>query len=229
MRGTGVLWGAGQMVRLRNYLGKRLFRLAQKLSVDSLGGSTLRATLSVISPQLKPDELVVSPSNPYARDLLGREPFGEGLSRLVNYGAGTGVVLIDADWGSGKTTFLKMWIQHARNDGKVVALVNAWDGDYRGSPLKYIAEQLARELERYVPRNFFTLLVNRIRQVWSRLSNSILRALRMGTAAAAPIDNGAAWMVVIALQELNLSLRDVKHGQATAEHVNNFGTLASCI
>ena len=144
------------MVRLRNYLGKRLFRLAQKLSVDSLGGSTLRATLSVISPQLKPDELVVSPSNPYARDLLGREPFGEGLSRLVNYGAGTGVVLIDADWGSGKTTFLKMWIQHARNDGKVVALVNAWDGDYRGSPLKHIAEQLARELERYVPRNFFT-------------------------------------------------------------------------
>ena len=119
---------------------------------------------------------------PYAEDLLRREPFGKGLSRLVNYGSGTGVVLIDADWGSGKTTFLRMWIQQAWNDGNVVALVNAWDGDYRGSPLEYLAEQLTRAPERYVQGNIFTRMVTRIRQVWFRLSGSILRVLRIGTA-----------------------------------------------
>ena len=208
--------GKEWLVRLRNYLGKRLFRVVQKLSVDPLRGPTVGVAVGVISPQLKPDELTVSPSNPYAEDLLRREPFGKGLSCLVNYGSGTGVVLIDADWGSGKTTFLRMWIQQARNDGNVVALVNAWDGDYRGNPLEYLAEQLTRALERYVQCNFFTRMVTRISQFsFPLLSSSILRVLRIGTAVASTIDGGAAWMSAIALQEFILSLRDVKHGQAT--------------
>ena len=210
--------GKERLVRLRNYLGKQLFRIVQKLSVDPLRGPTVGVAVSVISPQLKPDELKVSPSNPYAEDLLRREPFGKGLSRLVNYGSGTGVVLIDADWGSGKTTFLRMWIQQARNDGNVVALVNAWEGDYRGSPLEYLAERLTRALERYVQGNIFTRMVTRIRQVWFRLSGSILRVLRIGTAVASPIDGGAAWISTIALRELILCLRDVKHGPATDGH-----------
>ena len=52
-------------------------------------------------------------------------PLGDGLTRLVDYGAGTGAVLVDAGWGNGKTTFLRMWSQKARNDGKVVASLNA--------------------------------------------------------------------------------------------------------
>ena len=207
--------GKVRLVQLRNYLGNRLFRVAQKVSVDSLGGPTMRATLSAITPQLKPDELTVPLDNPYAEDLLGRKPIGEGLNRLVDYGAGTGVVLIDASWGNGKTTFLRMWIQQAQNDGKVVALVNAWDGDYRGRPLEYIATVLAEELERLIPRNAFTRLFNRIRQVWSFLTNSIARMLKVGTAATAPLDGGAAWTTAIAISELVTSLRNVKHGQAT--------------
>lgn len=86
-------------VRIRNFLGRRLFRLAQRVSVDAVGGPMASASLSVISPQLKPEEFPVSSNRPYAGDLLGRESFGDGLTRLVDYGAGTGVVLIDAGWG----------------------------------------------------------------------------------------------------------------------------------
>ena len=197
-------------IRIRNYLGRRLFDLAKGVSVDSLGGATMSARLSVITPHLKPDELDVSPSRPYAEDLLGRESFGDGLARLVDYGSGTGVVLIDAGWGNGKTTFLRMWIQKARNDGKVVASLNAWDGDYRDNPLEYIAEKLASELEREVPRSRIHRLRNRLHQFGSFLWSSIQRLLPAGTAAAAPADGGAAWAVAIALGQLIHSLRNVK-------------------
>ena len=134
-------------VQVRNFLDRWLLRLAQRVSVDAVGaGMAGSMSLSVISPQLRSDELPVSPSRPYSEDLLGRETFGDGLTRLVDYGGGTGVVLIDAGWGNGKTTFLRMWVQKARNDGKVVASLNAWDGDYRDTPLEY-----TRKLHKVAP------------------------------------------------------------------------------
>ena len=152
--------------RIRNSLGQLLFKGAKRISVDSIGdGPTASFTLDVVSPDLKPEELPVSTDNPYQADLLSREDFGDGLSKLIDFGSGTGVVLIDGGWGSGKTTFLRMWIQKARNQGKVVAMVNAWDGDYRGNPLEDIADQLATELEGCTPRNTLGRLFNRTRGV----------------------------------------------------------------
>ena len=202
--------------RLRNYLGKRLFRVAQRVSVDSLGGPTMRATVSVVSPQLKPDELTVAPDDPYAEDLLARRPFGDGLSRLVDYGAGTGVVLIDATWGQGKTSFLRMWIQQARNDGKVVALVNAWDGDYRGNPLEYIAAELASELKSWNRGDIFSRFSNRTRQIWSYLRGLGLRVLGGGAGIAA-MDGSAAWMSAIVFRELIRALENMELGHGTDE------------
>ena len=197
-------------VRIRNSLGKWLFRSAQRVSVVPLGGPTFSANVSVVTPHLRPDELAVSASDPYAQDLLGRDSFGTGLARLVDYGGGTGVVLVDADWGNGKTTFLRMWVQEARNDGKVVASLNAWDGDYRDNPLQYIAEQLAAELKRHVPRNLITRLSNWTRQAWNFVHRALRRVVTVGTAATSPTDGGVVWVAGVALELLIRSLRNVK-------------------
>ena len=131
-------------------------------------------------------------------------------------------MLIDAMWGNGKTTFLRMWIQRARNDGKVVALVNAWEGDYRGNPLEYIATVLAQELERAIPQNAFSRSLNRIRQSWSALSNFFARVVTVGTAATSSMDGGAAWTTAVAFRELVLSLRNLKLGhEADARRLNS--------
>ena len=197
-------------VRMRNLVGRWLLRLAQGISVESIGVVVYDSlSMLLISPQLRPEELSVSADRPYEADLLGREPFGEGLTRLVDYGAGTGVVLIDAGWGSGKTTFLRMWTQQARNDGNVVASLNAWDGDYRDNPLVYIAEQLAIELEREVPQSRVTQTANRLHQFWTFLCKSARRLLPAGASATAAPDGGATWAVAIALLQLIRSLRDV--------------------
>ena len=201
--------------RIRNSLGRLLSRGAEKISVDPIGRGTGfgvgSATLSVTSPDLRPEKLPISTDDPYREDLLGREDFGEGLSRLIHFGSGTGVVLIDGGWGSGKSTFLKMWTQKTRNQGEVVAMVNAWHGDYRGNPLEYIAEQLVAELEKHILSKFMRMrrLGNRIRGFFARILPPILRIFRAGTEAAAPSDGGASWVATLALQELVQSLRDV--------------------
>lgn len=201
---------------IRNSLGQLLFRGAKKISVDPIGGPTVSATLSVFSPDLKPEELSVSPEDPYQGDLLSREDFGDGLSNLISFGSGTGVVLIDGGWGSGKTTFLNMWTQRAREQGNVIVMVNAWDGDYRGNPLEYIADQLATELEKHIPPNFMIRLVNRMRGFFAPILSPILRTLKAGTKAAAPSDGGASWVATLALQELVQSLHDVIRSPAAA-------------
>ena len=179
-------------------------------TVKPLARVKLSGSLSVVTPHLRPNELPVSPERPYARDLLEREPFGDALTRLVDYGSGSGVVLIDAGWGNGKTTFLKMWAQKARNDGKFVASLNAWDGDYRDSPLDYISERFARELEIQFPTTFIRRWWNRFLKFVSFLRASLRRMLAVGAAATAPADGGAAWVGAVALDELISSLRDLK-------------------
>lgn len=202
---------------IRNYVGQSLLKGAKKISADPIGGAAYlsSATLSVVSPDLRPEEFPVSPQAPYQADLLSREDFGDGLSRLTDYGSGTGVVLLDGGWGSGKTTFLKMWTQKAQNQDKIVVMVNAWDGDYRGNPLEFIAERLATELEKYIPPSFMRRQFNRIRGFCAPILSPILRTLRAGTRAAVPTDGGAGWVATLALQELVQSLHAVLSGPAT--------------
>ena len=107
-----------------------------------------------------------------------------------------------------------MWTQKARNDGKVVASLNAWDGDFRDNPLEYIAERLASELEREVPRSFFSRLRNRLHQFFSFLWRSFRRLQPVGPAATVAADSGAGWAVAIALVQLIRALRTVKSADA---------------
>ena len=41
---------------------------------------------------------------------------------------------VDAGWGMGKTTFLKMWAQHLRNERFPVVEFNAWETDFAQDP-----------------------------------------------------------------------------------------------
>ena len=53
---------------------------------------------------------------------------------------------IDAPWGAGKTTFLKMWAQHMHNEGFPVVEFNAWETDFSQDPFIALAAELERGL-----------------------------------------------------------------------------------
>ena len=201
------------LITFRNWIGGWLYKTGKRVSVEPLGLPGASVKLETVTPDLKPTELEVSTEDPYGNDLLGRKDFGDSLAKLTEYGAGTGVISVHGGWGSGKTTFLKMWMQDARNQGNVVAMVNAWDGDYRESPLENIADQLAEELSHYVSRNAVSRMTKRMYRYLAKMAQPILQTLKAGTVASAVGDGGATWIASGALQELIGILQELKNNR----------------
>ena len=133
--------------RVRGRAGQLLHRFAQWVGARRYGGLTPGiARVSVMTPDIRPEEPVLDAAAPYENDWIGFDEFGAGLTRLTQYGSGSGVVLVDGQWGWGKTTFANMWASSMRSEGRIVVQVNAWTGDYADSPFDDIVEQLRRGL-----------------------------------------------------------------------------------
>lgn len=60
---------------------------------------------------IKVPELIIPQDNPFQNDALGRLESAEILTQLISTINEPFVLSIDSTWGSGKTTFLKMWRQ----------------------------------------------------------------------------------------------------------------------
>ena len=64
--------------------------------------------------RIQPREIEVPEDNPFKNDLLGRRELVEVLTHLVGSLEGPCVLAVDAAWGNGKTTFLRIWAQYLR-------------------------------------------------------------------------------------------------------------------
>ena len=65
--------------------------------------------------RIQPREIEVPKEDPFANDLLDRKESVEVLTHLVRSFEGPCVLALDAAWGNGKTTFLRIWTQYLRN------------------------------------------------------------------------------------------------------------------
>ena len=54
---------------------------------------------------------------------------------------------MDAAWGAGKTTFLRMWSQHLRDEGFPVVQFNAWETDFTGEPFVALSSEITDGLK----------------------------------------------------------------------------------
>ena len=69
------------------------------------------------------------------------------LTDVVGSFRGPGVVAIDAAWGTGKTTFLRMWSQELTNHNFTVVEFNAWDTDFAADPFLALSTEIQKGLE----------------------------------------------------------------------------------
>ena len=60
--------------------------------------------MRLITPEIEIDE-----SGPFKNDKLNRRPFAESLLGLITNLEDKLVISLDASWGDGKTTFVKIW------------------------------------------------------------------------------------------------------------------------
>ena len=88
----------------------------------------------IIKARNKEFEITI-PEEPFKDDKLGRKEYAEVLTDVVESFVGGAVVALNGAWGTGKTTFIKMWSQHLKNKEFPVVYYNAWEDDICNEPL----------------------------------------------------------------------------------------------
>ena len=95
--------------------------------------------------RIQPKLIEVPEDNPFLNDLLERKEFVETFTDTLKGIEGPAVFAIDGQWGSGKTTFVRMLTEHLKNKGVKVMTINAWETDYAKYPLVALASEFMEE------------------------------------------------------------------------------------
>lgn len=80
--------------------------------------------------------------NPFEYDLLDREKYANTLTQIIQNTEGGFTLSIDADWGYGKTTFVRMWEKSLQNSGVSTIYLNAWETDFSQDPLMALIDSM---------------------------------------------------------------------------------------
>jgi len=75
-------------------------------------------------------------------DIFKRKAYGESLLNLIGNTEDELVIALDAPWGEGKTTFIKMWRGLLKDEGIANIYFDAFENDYQQDPLLSISSQL---------------------------------------------------------------------------------------
>lgn len=92
--------------------------------------------------KIKHDEIIPKTDNPFAECKLDRERYARVLTNIVNTYADGFVLAINNEWGTGKTTFVKMWQQQLKNECFQTIYFNAWENDFDSNPLVAMMSEL---------------------------------------------------------------------------------------
>lgn len=97
----------------------------------------------------KEPNILIPTDNPFQNDLFGLFEFAEMLSNVSEHLSEEGAVIgLNADWGVGKTTFLRMWEQSLKNQGFTTLFFNAWKSDYHDDPLIALMGEFKKKFQK---------------------------------------------------------------------------------
>ena len=132
--------------------------------------------------RIQPREIDVPGDDPFKNDLLGRKEPAEVLTHLVGSIEGPCVLAVDAAWGAGKTTFLKIWSQHLRNQKFPVVEFNAWETDHSGDPFVALSSELTEGLREYKDEPLAPKIAKTKEMATELLRRSVPGVIRVATA-----------------------------------------------
>lgn len=133
--------------------------------------------------RIKPRELEISEGEPFRDDLLDREVPIDILSNIVGSIEGPCVLAVNAAWGTGKTTFLRMWSRYLRDENFPVVEFNAWETDFSRDPFVAISAELTDELKKYVSKSN----IDKIKKVAGEIARLVPKAITREIIAKTPV------------------------------------------
>lgn len=96
---------------------------------------------------LKYDEIQIPErGDPFLNDTLARKKLAENLTRLVQSARQPFVLSVQAPWGAGKTTFIKMWQAYLESFGHACLYFNAWQNDFVEDPLIAFVGEISKKM-----------------------------------------------------------------------------------
>jgi len=96
----------------------------------------------------KPADIDIPKDQPFVNDQLHRQPCAQNLTTLIRTLKQPFVLSVNGSWGTGKTTFIKMWRQSLENDGHLCLFFNAWENDFATDPIVSFISEMDRVFQR---------------------------------------------------------------------------------
>ncbi|MCO6508215.1 MAG: hypothetical protein J6578_05395 [Snodgrassella sp.] len=98
----------------------------------------------------KCQQVEIDATDPFKNDVLDRKTNIEILTQFITSYEQSIVLCIDAGWGQGKTTFIKMWQQYLKNQNIPTIYFNAWESDYTDDALIALIGEIGLSIQELV-------------------------------------------------------------------------------
>ena len=92
------------------------------------------------------NQIIIEEDNPFKNDKLERITEANKLTNLFKSVENQMVLAINSPWGTGKTTFLKMWRKDLENQGYSTVFFNCWENDFIDEPFIAFIEEIRNTL-----------------------------------------------------------------------------------
>jgi hypothetical protein len=109
---------------------------------------------------IKHSNVVIDPIEPFINCKLDRKQYADVLLELIKIYSDGFVLAINNKWGTGKTTFLKMWEKDLINKEYQTVYFNAWENDFESNPLIALMGELKSLTKVETEPKFKTVLKN---------------------------------------------------------------------
>ena len=177
--------------------------------------------------RFQPPVVEIPTGNPFENDLLDRKEQAEVLTHVVRNVDGPCAIAVDAAWGAGKTTFLKMWADFLRDEGFPVVEFNAWETDYTENPFVALSSEITEGIEKWSgpPANAqFDSVKRNSLDILRRAAPGVIRL----TTGFIPVAGGEIGNVLSSLAEEKLS-GYMQAQQSISEFKSELQRLASAL
>lgn len=124
--------------------------------------------------EIKHRDLIVDTDNPFANCKLNRQQYAAILTDIVESYAEGFVLAINNKWGTGKTTFVKMWERFLQKRGYLTMHFNAWENDFEMEALAAMLGELKKLIGKKEDKTF-KLLVEKAATISKRILPSIAK------------------------------------------------------
>lgn len=141
--------------------------------------------------KFKPDLLIIDTENPFKFDALKREQSIQALTGFIDSINGPFVLAVDSPWGTGKTTFIKMWQAYLDKQNQTTLYFNAWESDFSTDPMVAFVAEISSLMESFQKDNsLYKPHLAKTRKIATVLAKrAIPAAIRIGTAGILNLDD----------------------------------------